>query len=107
MIDRLSLISIAKGDVAKAIEYTEKLADIDPGYLVRMRLVLLYFEANDKQKFNQCLNAFDDEELKSLVGLFFSDEKQRTFPLSATREMMISKLNDARERRQLFKNIVY
>jgi hypothetical protein len=105
MIDRLSLISIAKGDVEKAIEYTEKLAAVDSGYLVKMRLVLLYFEANDKQKFNQCLNTFDEEELKSLVGLFFSEEK-RLQP-SASREILINKLNDARERRQLFKNIVY
>jgi tetratricopeptide (TPR) repeat protein len=105
MLDRLSLISIKKNDMAKAIEYTEKLADLDAGLQIRTRLALLYFEANDKKKFNQYLKTFSDEELKSLVSLFFSEEKP-AFPF-ATRDVMINKLNDARERRQLFKNIVY
>ncbi|GAB6012574.1 tetratricopeptide repeat protein [Viscerimonas tarda] len=105
MLDRLSLISIAKNDIDKAIEYTESLEQVAPDHSTKIRLALLYFEVGDRQKFNEYLNTFNDEELKLLTELFFSDEN---FVLpTITREALISKLNDARECRQLFKNIVY
>lgn len=105
MLDRLSLICISGNDIEKAIIYTEKLVIADPDPLNKTRLALLYFEADDKQKFNQYLDTFNDDELKSLVKLFFSKDE---FDLShISRDVLINKLNDARECRQLFKNIVY
>ena len=108
MLDRLSFISISKNDMDKAIEYTEKLVSVNRNqddYLSKIRLALLYFETDNKQKFNQYLDTFDNEELKSLFGLFFSEDS--LVSSSITRDILINKLNDARECRQLFKNIVY
>ena len=105
MLDRLSLISISNNDVSKAIEYTERLIFFNSSSMVKTRLALLYFEADDKQKFNLYLDSFDDEELRALVKLFFSEEE---FDISSiTRNVLINKLNEARECRQLFKNIAY
>jgi len=105
ILDRLSVVSIWKNDFEKAIEYLEELLSINPVSEAKNRLALLYFEVGDQQRFDSFLDSFDNDELKSLVEIFFPETQ---FDLSSiTREALIVRLNDARECRQLFKNIQY
>lgn len=105
ILDRLSLICIWRNDYEKATEYVERLLLLNPDSPIKMRLAILYFESGDKVKYNSLLESFTNEELKSLLNLFFSDKQ---FDLeSITRETLLNRLNDARDCRQLFKNISY
>lgn len=106
LLDRLSVICIAKDDIEKAIVYLERLILIHPDFQTKIRLSLMYFEIGNKSKFNQQLNSFTEEELKTLALLFFTEE-QISQPSSVGREALIARLNEARECRQLFKNIKY
>ncbi len=105
MLDKLSLICIAKNDIERAIEYTECLLKVNTEPLLKTRMALLYFEANRIVEFNDFLDTFTDKELRELVNLFFSEEK--TDLSGITRNILIDKLNNARECRQLFKNISF
>jgi tetratricopeptide (TPR) repeat protein len=104
LIDRLAIISIKEEDYGKAIYYTEKLMDIDPGNsAVKERLALLYFEMDDKERFNDILDQFTDEELLSLFQLIYIPRNSNFFD----RNTLIAYLNKARETRTLFKNLKY
>ena len=105
ILDRLSVISISKDQFERAIGYLEDLLLIDPKSPAKIRLALLYFETGDQDRFDEYLDSFANEDLKSLLEVFFPESR---FDLSMiTREALIARLDDARECRQLFKNIQY
>jgi len=105
LLDRLSLISIAKNEIEEAINYMEKLIELVDDTQTKVRLGLLYFESGEKKKFISYIETFMDDELRYLASIFFSDE---TFDLeNMSRQTLINRLNDARECRILFKNIKY
>lgn len=105
ILDRLSAINIWKNDFEKAAKYLEELIAINPYSPLKNRLALIYFEIGDKERFNIYLDTFSNDELKSLVEVFFPENQ---FDLNTvTRESLIIRLDDARECRQLFKNIQY
>jgi len=105
LLDRLSLISIAQNEINNAIKYLEEFVVLNDDIQTRTRLGLLYFEAGDKKRFTSYVSLFSDSELKHLVSLFFSKEQFNVEEM--TRESLINRLNDARECRLLFKNIMY
>lgn len=104
LIDLLAIINIKKENYTVAAEYTEELLKLDNHNLeVKQRLALLYFEIDDKKRFNEILDQFSDEELLSLFKLIYLPESPNYF----NRDMLVSYLNKAREARTLFKNIKY
>lgn len=105
LLNRLSVIAIAKGELNKAIEYLETLVGLEPDNIeMKNRLALLYFEVGDKKSFNSCLNSLENEQLRYLVTVFY-DETVNTY--SMDRQSLINRLNDARECRQLYKNLMF
>ncbi|MFR9165415.1 MAG: tetratricopeptide repeat protein [Dysgonomonas sp.] len=106
MLDRLARISIKKNDTESATDYLEKLMELEPeNEQTRIRLALLYFESGDKNNFDRLLTILTDEEVESLSSIIFSEEQDGSSPFS--REDYINRLNNARECRQLYKNIIY
>jgi tetratricopeptide (TPR) repeat protein len=104
LIDRLAIISLKEEDYEKAAYYTEKLLYIDSNNIaIKERLALLYFEIDDKERFNDILSQFTDKELFSLFQLIYIPQNAEYFD----RELLISYLNSARETRTLFKNLKY
>lgn len=104
LIDLLAIISIKKEDYAEAARYTEELLRLDSKNLeVKQRLALLYFEVDNKERFNEVLDQFTDDELFSLFELIYIPESRDSF----NRDMLVSYLNRARETRTLFKNLKY
>ncbi|NDW18300.1 hypothetical protein D0T53_07035 [Dysgonomonas sp. 216] len=103
ILDRLSIISIQKGEYEKAIEYLEELLTVDVQPVTKVRLALLYFEIGDQNRFNQYLDYFSNDDLKKLFTVFFPDDQFDTDNIA--RESLVKRLIDARECRQLFKNI--
>jgi tetratricopeptide (TPR) repeat protein len=104
LLDMLAVVNVKKENYQQAIEYTEQLLDLDPLNLaVKQRLALLYFELNDNEQFNDLLEQFTDKELLSLFKFIYNPHSDEYFD----RDQLIFYLNDARERRTLFKNLKY
>lgn len=104
LIDLLAIISIKKEDYREAALYTEELLRLDSNNLeVKQRLALLYFEIDNKERFNEVLDQFTDDELFSLFELIYIPKSRDLF----NRDMLVSYLNRARETRTLFKNLKY
>lgn len=106
IVDRLADVSIAKQDYAKAEEYLEKLLKMMPDYLsAKTRLAIVRFEMGYKQPFNDIIEQFSDDELRELTILFFGYDKKNVVGL--TRDQLIKRFNDAREKSIVFKNLKY
>lgn len=104
VINKLAIISITLEKYDEAIKYTEELLLLEPNnILIRQRLALLYIEVDDKEHFNNTLDAFSDQELMELFELFYQPQRPELFD----RELLIASLNEAREMRTLFKNLKY
>lgn len=105
LLNRLTVINIAKGELNKAIEYLEVLDDLETNDSeIKNRLALLYLEVGDKESFNNCLNTIEDEQLRHLTTTFY---KEAVNVDSMDRKALINRLNDACECRLLYKNIMY
>lgn len=104
LTDLLAMINIKQENYPEAAYYTEELLRLDSNNLgVKQRLALLYFEMDNKERFNEILDQFSDDELISLFQLIYTPESNDYF----NRDMLISYLNKARETRTLFKNLKY
>ncbi|MCE5205917.1 MAG: tetratricopeptide repeat protein [Porphyromonadaceae bacterium] len=106
IIDRLANISVAQEKYEQAAEYLEELLVIDPDYpTAKSRLAFIRFEIGSKEPFDEIMAQFSDEELRALLSLIMGDEEDDFANFS--REKILTRLNEARENRVLFKNIKY
>lgn len=104
VLDRLSVTDIKLGLFDSAISHTELLLLLGGDEIeVKQRLALLYFEVDDKEKFNSVLDDLNEDELGMLFSLFYSPEHPELFD----RGLLVRSLNEARECRTLFKNLKY
>lgn len=104
VLDRLGQINISQENYQDAIFFTEQLKEYEPdNHAVKQRLTLLYFEVDNKLKFNDMLDELTDKELSDLFKLFY----EPSVPDYFDRKMLIVYLNNARETRTLFKNLRY
>lgn len=106
ILDRLANISVAQEKFDQAAAYLEELLEIAPDFpTAKSRLAFVRFEIGSKEPFDQIMAQFSDEELRSLLTLL-STSGEDDYP-EYSREMMLARLNEARENRVLFKNIKY
>lgn len=106
ILDRLANISVVQEKYQQAAHYLEKLLDIAPDFpTAKSRLAFIRFEIGAKEPFDQIMAQFDDEELYALLSFISGDEDTDFSKLSRTE--ILSRLNEARENRVLFKNIKY
>ena len=106
IIDRLANISVVLGKFEQAAEYLEQLLEMDPNYpAAKSKLAFARFEIGAKEPFDEIVKKFTDEELKSLLLLFSTNDEENVKSMS--RENLLMRLDEARENRLLFKNIKY
>src|SRR5690554_2313279 len=106
ILDKLANISVAREKYTQAAEYLEKLLELSPDFpTAKSRLAFIRFEIGSKEPFDEIMEQFTDEELRSLLILILSTEETELSKYS--REKILTRLNEARENRVLFKNIKY
>lgn len=106
IIDRLANVSVAQEKYEQAAEYLEQLLKLDPGYpTAKSRLAFIRFEIGTKEPFDEIMEQFSDDELRALLHAISGNE-DTDFSLY-DRKRMLTRLNEARENRVLFKNIRY
>src|SRR5690606_31911364 len=106
ILDRLANISVAQEKFEQAAAYLVELLEIAPDFpTAKSRLAFVRFEIGSKEPFDQIMSQFSDEELRSLLTLL-SASGEDDYP-EYSREKMLTRLNEARENRVLFKNIKY
>lgn len=105
ILDRLANISVAQEKFEQAAEYLEELLQIEPDYpTAKSRLAFIRFEIGSKEPFDEIMDQFSDDELRSLLGLIMGNASDFS---GFSREQILTRLNEARENRVLFKNIKY
>lgn len=106
ILDRLANISVAQEKYEQAANYLEELLQIEPDFpTAKSRLAFIRFEIGSKEPFDEIMDQFSDEELRSLLGLIMGNGADDFSGYS--RERILTRLNEARENRVLFKNIKY
>ncbi|MFA6885754.1 MAG: tetratricopeptide repeat protein [Fermentimonas sp.] len=106
ILDKLANISVAQEKYKQAADYLEKLLEISPDFpTAKSRLAFIRFEIGSKEPFDEIMEQFTDEELRSLLILILGISETEISKFS--REKILIRLNEARENRVLFKNIKY
>ena len=106
ILDRLANISVAQEKFEQAASYLEELLEIEPDFpTAKSRLAFIRFEIGSKEPFDEIMEQFSDDELRSLLSLIMGKEAKDFEKYS--RESILTRLNEARENRVLFKNIKY
>ncbi len=105
IIDKLANISMEQNKYEKSAEYLEQLLLINPTFpTAKARLAYLRFEIGTKEPFDEIMSQFTDIELMALLSLLSTQDIDYT---QYDREQLLTRLNEARENRVLFKNIKY
>ncbi|NLZ96262.1 MAG: tetratricopeptide repeat protein [Bacteroidales bacterium] len=105
VIDKLANISIQQDKYEKSAEHLEHLLLLNPDYpTAKARLAFLRFEIGAKEPFDEIMSQFTDDELRALLSLLSSYDIDYS---EYNRKQLLTRLNEARENRVLFKNIKY
>ena len=105
-INKLANISLEQGDYEKSAEYLELLIILNSNFpAAKIRLAFLRFEIGAKEPFDEIMSQFSDEELRDLLNLIIVNDE--TGYSDFNRKKLLTRLNEARENRVLFKNIKY
>lgn len=105
VIDKLANINMEQDKYEKAAEFLEQLLALNPDFpTAKARLAFLRFEIGAKEPFDEIMNQFSDNELRALLSLLSSQDIDYT---EYDRKQLLTRLNEARENRVLFKNIKY
>lgn len=105
VLDELANISIEQNKYEKAAEYLEQLLLLNPDFpTAKARLAFLRFEIGVKEPFDEIMSQFTDTELRALLSLLSTQDIDYS---ELDREQLLTRLNEARENRVLFKNIKY
>lgn len=106
ILDRLANISVAQEKFEQAAGYLEELLEMEPDFpTAKARLAFIRFEIGSKEPFDEIMEQFSDEELRSLLSLIMGNDADDFSGYS--RVKILTRLNEARENRVLFKNIKY
>ena len=105
VIDKLADINIHQNKYEESAELLELLLRLNPDFpTAKARLAYLRFEIGAKEPFDEIMSQFTDIELMALLSLLSTQEIDYT---QYDREQLLTRLNEARENRVLFKNIKY
>ena len=105
VVDKLANISMEQNKYEKSAEYLEQLLLLNPEFpTAKARLAYLRFEIGAKEPFDEIMSQFEDDELRALLSLLSTQDIDYS---KYNREQLLTRLNEARENRVLFKNIKY
>lgn len=106
ILDRLANICVCQEKYIQAAEYLEELLELEPDFpTAKSRLAFIRFEIGSKEPFDEIMKQFTDEELRLLLSMLMSSDISDYDDYS--RDNILTRLNEARENRVLFKNIKY
>ena len=106
ILDRLANVCVAQEKYIQAANYLEELLDIAPDFpTAKSRLAFIRFEIGSKEPFDEIMQQFSDDELRLLLSMIMGNDISDYDDFN--REMILTRLNEARENRILFKNIKY
>lgn len=106
ILDRLANICVAQEKYIQAANYLEELLEISPDFpTAKSRLAFIRFEIGAKEPFDEIMQQFSDDELRLLFSMIMTTDISEYDDYS--RDKIITRLNEARENRVLFKNIKY
>ena len=89
----------------KAAEFFFFFFVLNPDFpTAKARLAFLRFEIGAKEPFDEIMSQFTDNELRALLSLLSSQDIDYS---EYDRKQLLTRLNEARENRVLFKNIKY
>lgn len=106
VLDRLANINVALEKFEQAANYLEELLELEPDFpTAKSRLAFIRFEIGSKEPFDKIMEQFSDDELRNLLATITGNETSDlpTF----NRQQLLTRLNEARENRVLFKNMKY
>lgn len=103
VLEKLVSVYLRKDELLNAIECQQRLFEMTESAVAHEKLALLYMENGDKEKFQVCIESFDDESLFSIFSVFYPNDISDT----PSRESLLLRLNEAYECRLLYKNIKY
>lgn len=106
ILDRLANVCVAQEKYIQAANYLEELLDIAPDFpTAKSRLAFIRFEIGSKEPFDEIMQQFSDDELRLLLSMLMGNDISDYDKYD--RERILTRLNEARENRVLFKNIKY
>lgn len=106
ILDRLANVCVAQEKYIQAANYLEELLEIAPDFpTAKSRLAFIRFEIGSKEPFDEIMQQFSDDELRLLLSMIMGNDISDYDDFN--REMILTRLNEARENRILFKNIKY
>ena len=106
ILDRLANVCVAQEKYIQAANYLEKLLEIAPDFpTAKSRLAFIRFEIGSKEPFDEIMQQFSDDELRLLLSMLMGNDISDYDDYN--REKILTRLNEARENRVLFKNIKY
>ena len=106
ILDRLANVCVAQEKYIQAANYLEELLEIAPDFpTAKSRLAFIRFEIGSKEPFDEIMQQFSDDELRLLLSMIMGNDISEYDDYN--RQMILTRLNEARENRILFKNIKY
>ncbi len=105
VIDKLANINIEQEKYENAAVLLNQLLVLNPEFpTAKARLAFIHFEIGAKEPFDEIMSQFTDDELRALLSLLSSQDIDYS---TYDRKQLLTRLNEARENRVLFKNIKY
>ena len=105
VIDKLANLNIEQEKYENAAVFLNQLLVLNPEFpTAKARLAFLRFEIGAKEPFDEIMSQFTDNELRALLSLLSSQDIDYS---EYDRKQLLTRLNEARENRVLFKNIKY
>ena len=106
ILDKLANISVAQEKFEQAADYLEQLVEIEPDFpTAKARLAFVLFEIGAKKPFDEIMEQFSIEELCALLNSIEGNDNVSADTCS--REQVLTRLDEARANRVLFKNMKY
>lgn len=105
VLNKLVVIYLNQNEIKKAIDQQKRLVEIVGTSSDKVKLALLYLEAGDKNDFKEYADSLEDEDLSSLLAIFYPDEQINLSNID--RNYILMRLDDVFESRLLYKNIKY
>ena len=106
ILDRLANVCVAQEKYIQAANYLEELLELAPDFpTAKSRLAFIRFEIGSKEPFDEIMQQFSDDELRLLLSMLMGNDISDYDKYD--REKILTRLNEARENRVLFKNIKY
>ena len=99
-------VCVAQEKYIQAANYLEELLELAPDFpTAKSRLAFIRFEIGSKEPFDEIMQQFSDDELRLLLSMLMGNDISDYDKYD--REKILTRLNEARENRVLFKNIKY